>query len=63
MTSGTPSVQDRLYWTTGNIIPVGLHGDDFRFTAAGQKLVAVSLNFPLGEHRGRYVLFVIRCVT
>ena len=46
-----------------HIIPVGLHGDDFRFTNGGQKLVAVSLNFPLGERRGRYVLFTIRCVT
>ena len=44
------------------VIPVGLHGDDFRFTAGGQKLTAVSLNFILGERRGRYVLFVIRQV-
>ena len=44
------------------VIPVGLHGDDFRFTAAGQKLIAISLNFVLGERRGRYVLCVLRCV-
>ena len=41
-----------------DIVPLGIHGDDFRFGQS--KLIAVSLNFPLGHKRGRYPLFVIR---
>ena len=49
--------------TWRDIVPLGLHGDDCRFTQAGEKLLAVSLNFPLGPLRGRYPLFLIRVVT
>ena len=44
-------------------IPIGLHGDDLRYTETGQKLLCVSLNFLLDESQERYPLFVIRIVS
>ena len=41
-------------------IPVGLHGDDFRFSQSGSKLLTLTLNFPLGYKRQRFPLFLIR---
>ena len=46
--------------TIENILPIGVHGDDFRFTQGGEKLLAISLSFPLGNKRLRFPLFVIR---
>ena len=44
-------------------IPVGLHGDEFRFTQAGEKLMAVTMNFILAGERLRFPLFLIRWVS
>ncbi|CAE7252570.1 unnamed protein product, partial [Symbiodinium sp. KB8] len=41
-------------------IPLGLHGDDCRFTDGGQKVICVSMNYLLDEAQMRYPLFVIR---
>ena len=41
--------------------PIGLHGDDCRFTETGQKVVCLSINFLLDETQRRYPLFIIRC--
>ena len=45
------------------VIPIGLHGDEFRFTQNGEKILAVSLNFVLGHRRARYPLFLLRSVS
>ena len=37
-------------------IPIGLHGDDLRYTETGQMLLCVSLNFLLDEGQERYPL-------
>ena len=43
-------------------IPLGLHGDEFRFTTvSNEKLLAITLNFPLGERKLRFPLFLQRC--
>lgn len=42
-------------------VPIGLHGDDCRFTENGQKVICVSMNYLLGESQKRFPLFIIRC--
>ncbi|CAE7247436.1 Ogfr [Symbiodinium sp. CCMP2592] len=47
----------------GEFLPIGLHGDEFRFTQAGEKLMAVTMNFVVAGDRLRFPLFLIRCVS
>ena len=55
-----PSVRWPHYFKRHGVIPMGLHGDDCRYTETNQKIICVSLNFLLDERQERYPLFVIR---
>ena len=44
-------------------LPIGLHGDDCRFTDGGQKIIVFSSNLILDDSQMRYPLFAIRYVT
>ena len=44
-------------------VPLGLHGDDCRFTDGGQKVICFSMNYLLDETQMRYPLFIIRYET
>ena len=75
----TPAEQLRAFWKhfqtcthesirwphcyEDDCIPLGLHGDDLRYTETGQKLLCVSLNFLLDDAQERYPLFVLRIVS
>ena len=46
------------------MIPIGIHGDDFRYTEHGQKLVLVSMNVLIdSEMQDRFPLFAVRCAA
>lgn len=44
-------------------IPLGLHGDDARYTDTGAKIIAVSLNCLLDPAQDRWPLIIIRAAT
>ena len=56
------SVRWPHYFRNTGVIPLGLHGDDCRYTDTNQKIICVSLNFLLDADQERYPLFVIRFV-
>ena len=43
-----PSIAWPRVWDEG-MVPIGLHGDDCRFTETGQKVISMSLNFLLDD--------------
>ena len=46
------------------MLPIGIHGDDFRYTEHGQKLVLVSMNLLIdNKMQDRFPLFGVRCAA
>lgn len=43
-----------------SVVPIGLHGDDCRFTDSGQKVICLSMNYLLDESQQRFPIFIIR---
>ena len=58
---------DEIAWPAGrptdDCVPLGVHGDDCRFTDSGQKLIVISLNILLDPWKDRFPMAVIRYVT
>ena len=57
-----PSLTWPREWNDSTV-PMGLHGDDCRFTETGQKVICMSLNFLLDDSQQRYPLFAVRFET
>lgn len=57
-------VSSHIQWPVAaerSMLPIGVHGDDCRYTESGQKLIIFSMNLLLdGLIQDRYPLFVIR---
>ena len=47
----------------GHPYPLGLHGDDCRYTDTGEKLLVVTCNLLLDDSQLRFPLVAMRCVS
>ena len=45
-----------------NCMPIGLHGDDGRYNRLNDKVIPITLNFPLARDVSRILAFSITCV-
>ena len=48
---------------TWGMIPMGVHGDDFRYLENGGKIIAFSMNILTDDNQERFPLFAIRVVA
>ena len=56
-------ISDDIQWPVGapdGAVPLGMHGDDSRFTDSGQKLLVLSLNILHDPTKARFPLVAIR---